>query len=90
MYERAAAGGPRARGAAETMAAHGDRGAFELFSIEIPKEEWHSIFPLHAELLVEIAVINFALPTDAQGSLAHQAGDRGGVERFDQQLHVGV
>ena len=72
------------------MIARGDWAAFELFGIEVPKEKRCPVFPLHAELLVEVTVIDFASPTDAQGISAHQAGDRGGVERFDQQLHVSV
>ena len=72
------------------MVVRGDGAAFEPFGIEVPKEKWHPVFPLHTELLVEVAVIDFALPTDAQGILAHQAGDRGGVECFDQLFHVGV
>ena len=72
------------------MVVRGDGAAFEPFGIEVPKEERRPVFPLHAELLVEVAVIDFALPADTQSILAHQAGDRGGVECFDQQLQVSV
>src|SRR5271157_2992399 len=90
LYEGTAAGGAGARSATEAVVARRDGAAFEPFGIEVPKEERHSVFPRHPELLVEVAVIDFALPTYAQGIFAHQAIDRGGVERFDHQLHISV
>ena len=44
--------------------------------------------PLHPELLIEIAVVNFTTPPDADRVAAHEAFDRRWIERFDQELHV--
>ena|ERR1700759_3998110 len=84
LYQRSPAGGAGTSSATEAVVVRGDEAAFEPFGIEVPKEERRPFFPLHTELLVEVAVIDFSLPTDAQGILAHQAGDRGGVECVDQ------
>jgi len=83
LRQRSPAGGAGPCSATEAVVVRGDGAAFEPLGIEVPKEERPPVFPLHTELLVKVAVIEFALPTDAQGILAHQAGDRGGVESFD-------
>jgi hypothetical protein len=65
LYERAAAGGAGARSAAEAVVVYRDWAAFEPFGIEVPKKERRPVFPSHAKLLVEVAVINFASPANA-------------------------
>src|SRR6478672_13352399 len=49
-----------------------------------------SVAPLHTELLVEIAIIDFAAPADAEGVAAHEARNRRGIKCLDQQMHVSV
>lgn len=43
---------------------------------------------MHADLLVKVAVIDFALPTDAEGGAAHEAVDGGGIEVFEEKPEV--
>lgn len=76
--------------AAEAMVVNGYQAAFEAFWIDVPQKKRRGVFPLHAELLVEVAVVDFASPADAQSILAHQAIDGSGVEGFDQQLRVSL
>jgi len=47
-----------------------------------------SVVPLHPELLVEIAVINFTTPPDADRVATHETLDSRWIEDFDQKLHV--
>ena len=63
---------------------------FERGGIDIPQEEWSAIAPLHSELLVEITIIDFAAPADAEGVAAHEVRNRRGIKCLDQQLHVSV
>ena len=62
----------------------------EAFGIEIPEKKWLLFSPLHAELLIEIAIVHLATPTNAEGIATHEASDRSRIEGFDQQFHVGV
>ena len=62
----------------------------EVVRIDIPEEEWFAGLPLHAELLVEVAIVDLAAPTHAEGITAHHAGDGRGVEGANEQLHVGL
>ncbi len=87
--QRAAAGGTTTGGAAEAVFAESDGSIFQSLRIDIPEEERAAIFPLHSELLVEIAIIDLAAPADAQHVAAHEAGNGSRVERLDEQLHVG-
>ena len=43
-----------------------DLATFERSGMDIPQEEWLAVAPLHTELLVEIAIIDFAAPADAE------------------------
>ena len=64
---------------------------FERVRIDIPKEKrlvLPGAGPLHSELLIEIAVVNLAAPTDADRVAAHQSADRCRIKRTDQQSHV--
>ena len=58
--------------------------------MEIPQEERPAVAPLHSELLVEIAIIDFAAPPDAEGVAAHEIRNRRGIKCLDQQLHISV
>src|SRR5215475_15727205 len=44
--------------------------------------------PLHPELLIEIAVVNFTTPPDTDRIPAHQTVDSLWIECVDQKLHV--
>lgn len=46
------------------------------------------ILPVHLQHLVEVAIEDFAGPTDAYRVATHQARDRRRIEIVDQQLHV--
>src|ERR1700719_3641970 len=63
LYQRSPAGGAGPRSATVAVVVRGDGAALEPCGIEVPKEELHPVFPLHTELLVEVAVIDFAWPT---------------------------
>ena len=77
-------------GASKAMVADGDGTVFEAVAIDIPKVERLSSLPLHAELLVEVAVIDLAAPADTQRVVAHETRDRRRVEGADEQLHIGL
>src|SRR5262249_42554050 len=44
--------------------------------------------PLHSKLLIEIAIVNFAAPADADGVAAHQAVNGRRIKILDEQVHV--
>src|ERR1051326_5610563 len=46
------------------------------------------IVPLHPELLIEIAVINFATPPDTDRAATHESLDCCRIKCFDENLHV--
>src|SRR5271157_1710588 len=76
--------------AAKAVIGSHDLATFERGGMEIPQEEWPAVAPLHSELLVEIAIIDFAAPADAEGVAAHEVRNRRGIKCLDQQLHVSV
>ena len=62
----------------------------ELVEIKVPDIEGFAVFQLHVELLVEVAVKDFAHPVDADGVAAHQSFNGARVEILDEQLVVFV
>src|SRR6476661_8647099 len=56
--------------------------------IHVPQKHRLPIVPLHPELLIEIAVVNFTPPPNADRVAAHEAVDSGWIECLDQKLHV--
>ncbi len=44
--------------------------------------------PSHSKLLVKIAIVNFAAPTNADRVAAHEPINRRGIKRADQEVHV--
>src|SRR5205807_1512994 len=44
--------------------------------------------PLHSELLIEIAIIYFAAPTDADRVAAHETVERRPIKRANEKFHV--
>ena len=65
LRKRSATGRAAAGCAAEAVVIHGDRMTLELCRVEIPEEERCRILPPYAELLIEVAVIEYASPIDA-------------------------
>jgi hypothetical protein len=89
-HKRTAAGRALAGGASKAVVTERDGSVFKMVEIDVPNVERPSLIPFHAELLVEIAVIDVAAPADTQCVAAHETGDRCGVEGVDEQLHVGL
>jgi len=56
--------------------------------INVPQKERPAIFPLHAELLVEVAIVNLTTPADADSVSAHQPIDSAWIERANQQIRI--
>src|SRR5262249_5713672 len=44
--------------------------------------------PLHPELLIKIAIVNFTAPADAYRVVAHETSDSRRIECIDQKLHI--
>ena len=65
-----------------------DRTIFERIGIDVPQENGLPIAPLHPELLIKIAIVNFTVPADAYRVAAHETFDSRGIECIDQKLHV--
>ena len=55
------------------MIASHDLAIFHSFRIDVPqKKSRHvAVVPLHCELLIKIAIVNFPAPADADGVAAH-------------------
>ena len=70
------------------MIAGHDRAIFEQIGIDVPQEDGLPIIPLHPELLIKIAVVNFTAPADAYRVAAHETFDSRRIERVDQKLHI--
>src|SRR5438128_7917401 len=62
----------------------------DLVWINIPEKKSRLVgtLPLHPELLIEIAIVNFAAPANADSIAAHETVDRCGIKSVDEQLHV--
>src|SRR5438128_9852977 len=79
LQQRAAAARAGAGGAAEAMVPGHDLAIVDLVRIDIPEEEPRApavARPLHSQLLIKIAIVNFAAPPDADGVATHEAVDR--------------
>ena len=61
---------------------------FQRVGLDVPQKNGLPIVPLHPELLVEVAVVNFSAPADADRVATHEAFDGGWIERVDQDLHI--
>src|SRR6266478_5246880 len=70
------------------MVASRDVAVLDFFWIDIPEEQRCAIFPLHPELLIKIAIVNFAAPADADSITAHESLDCSRIKIVDQELHV--
>jgi len=70
------------------MIAGHDFAILKRVGIDVPQKNRLSIVPLHPELLIEIAVINFTAPPDADRIAAHETFNSGWIECLDQKLHV--
>src|SRR6266545_5807695 len=90
LHNRAATCGTCASRATKTVIAGHDLAIFERIGVDVPQKKSRlvGIVPLHPELLIEIAVVNFATPPDADSIAAHETVDSRWIERLDQKLHV--
>src|SRR5579884_2530347 len=91
LDDRAAAAGTGAGRAAEAMIAGHDLAILQRIGLDIPKKQTPVVArPLHAELLIKIAIVHFAAPADADRIATHEPVNCRRVKRVDQQLHVFV
>src|SRR5881227_67324 len=88
LHNRAAAARTRASRATKTVITGHDLAIFERIGVDVPQKSRLPIVPLHPELLIEIAVINFTTPPDADRVAAHETFDSRWIERLNQKLHV--
>src|SRR5262245_4596737 len=88
LHNRPAATRTRAGRATKTMIAGHDLAISERIGVDVPQKNRLPIVPLHPELLIEIAVVNFTTPSHADGVAAHETFDSRWIERLDQKLHV--
>src|SRR4051794_12799027 len=90
LSKGAAATAAGAGGGGEAVGAGLDFGVFEVVGGDVPKVEGVAVAALEVEHLVEVAVVDFALVTDAEGVAAHEAFEGGGVEVVGEEFEVGV
>ena len=88
LHDRAATARARAGGATKTVVAGHDLAIFERIGVNVPQKNRLPIVPLHPELLIEIAVINFTSPSDTNRVAAHETFDSRWIECLDQKLYV--
>ena len=61
---------------------------FERIGIDVPQEDGLPIIPLHPELLIEIAVVDFTAPADAYRVAAHKIFEGRWIERLSKVTGV--
>src|SRR5262249_33274871 len=88
LHDRTTTARARASRATETVIAGHDHAIFERIGIDVPQKNRFSIVPLHSELLIEIAVVNFTSPADADRVAAHETVHSRWIECLNQKLHV--
>ena len=54
----------------------------------LPEKAWWIMVQSHAQHLVEVTVVEFALPIDTQSGSAHEPFDCGRIKMVSQQLEV--
>ena len=90
--DRAGTARPVTSSAAKTMVTRHNFAIINFVELDVPEKNRFSFTvapePLHAQLLVEIAIVNFAPPTNADRAATHQTIDRCRIEGIDQQVHV--
>lgn len=87
LRQTALATGATAGGAAETVIGDANRAADEIFIAYLRQVTWPS-GDLHFEHLIEIAVVQIAVPIDRHHGATHQAVDRLRVETCSEFLHI--
>ena len=70
------------------MVARHDPAMMELGRVEVADMRRRSMVDREFQHLVEVAVVEPAVPPDRQGIPAHDAGGCGGIERIGQARHV--
>jgi hypothetical protein len=87
LKQRAATTRSGARRATEAVIAGHDVTILERIRIDIPKKKRLArglVRPLHSQLLIEIAVVHLAAPTDANRVTAHQPVNRRWIKGLDE------
>src|SRR6516164_7405142 len=87
-HDRAATARACASCATKTMVAGHDLAIFEQIGVDVPQKNRLPIVPLHPELLIEIAVVNFTAPANAYHVAAHKTPDSRWIKCLDKNLHV--
>jgi len=75
---------PQTGGAGETVQAGENLAILEVLGRNVPQKEGAAVAQSHVEHLVEVAIVKFAAPADAQRAAAHQAIDGAWVEAVDE------
>jgi len=71
LHNRTATARACAGGAAEAVIARHDFAIVDLVWIDVPQKNGACVLPLHVELLIKIAIVNLAAPSDAKRVAAH-------------------
>src|SRR5580765_4365390 len=92
LSRRAAARASGPRGAAQAVLAEGDAAPERRVEVEIEDAERLAAAVRRAKLehLVEVAIVDAAVVTDAEQAAAHDALGRGGIERGGELVEVGL
>src|SRR5215210_5538029 len=85
---RPATGRTGSRRAAVAMVARHNATLMQLRGIEVSDVRGKAIGDRHVEHLIEVAIIQSAVPAHRQRVPAHDAGRSRGIERVRQPLHV--
>src|SRR6266478_3949439 len=88
LYNCAAAARSCAGGATETMITGHDLATFDFCRIDFPQKHQWAAIPLHSELLIKVAIVNYSAPAHADRIPTHQTINGCGIKRLNQQLHV--
>jgi len=65
-----------------------DLAMLELSRVEVSDMGRHAMVNRKVEHLVEVAIVQSAIPANREGRAAHHTGGSSGVERIDQPRHV--
>jgi hypothetical protein len=72
------------------MIAYRDLTLGEPLEVKFANVSWRAAVNLQTEHLIEVAIVQSAVPADGKSVPAHNAGDSGGVERRSKDRHVVV
>src|SRR5207237_5312422 len=90
LYNCAAAARSCAGGATETMITGHDLATFDFCRIDVPQKHQWAVIPLHSELLIKVAIVNYSVPAYADRIPTHQTINGCGLKRLNQQHHAPI